>query len=88
LMNSRRFIAPPEAQNNGIVAFQITRVKGRRDVRLGSLADISQCNRDVRFTPESGHVQCTRHVRFGPKADIAPFTRSHRRRRLVGPAEW
>ena len=27
----------------------------RSDVRFGSLADISQCNRHVRFTPESGH---------------------------------
>jgi hypothetical protein len=25
------------------------------NVRFGSLADISQCNRHVRFTPESGH---------------------------------
>ena len=25
------------------------------DVRFGSLADISQCNRHVRFTPNSGH---------------------------------
>jgi hypothetical protein len=28
------------------------------DVRFGSLADISQCNRHVRFTPESGHSLC------------------------------
>jgi len=27
----------------------------KADVRFGSKADISQCNRHVRFTPESGH---------------------------------
>jgi hypothetical protein len=28
------------------------------DVRFGSLADISHCNRYVRFTSKSGHVRC------------------------------
>src|SRR5262249_26916986 len=28
------------------------------NIRFGSKADMSQCNRHVRFTPESGHVQC------------------------------
>jgi hypothetical protein len=28
------------------------------DVRFGSEAGISRCNRHVRFTPESGHLQC------------------------------
>ena len=28
---------------------------GLRNVRFGSLADISQCNRHARFTPECGH---------------------------------
>ena len=31
---------------------------GEANVRFGSKADMSQCNRHVRFTPESGHVQC------------------------------
>ena len=39
-MKSRRLIVVPEATTN---------------VRFGSKADISQCNRYVRFTPESGH---------------------------------
>jgi hypothetical protein len=29
------------------------------DVRFGSKADTSQCNRHVCFAPESGHVRCT-----------------------------
>jgi hypothetical protein len=29
-----------------------------RDVRFGSLADISRRDRHVRFTPESRHVRC------------------------------
>src|SRR4030095_2090519 len=28
------------------------------DVRFGSKADTSQCNRHVCFAPESGHVRC------------------------------
>jgi hypothetical protein len=36
---------------------QILAFAPRQDVRFGSLADISQCNRHVRFTPESGHSQ-------------------------------
>jgi hypothetical protein len=35
------------------------------DVRFGSLADISQCNRNVRFTPESGTRGRKLNVPFG-----------------------
>ena len=33
------------------------------DVRFGSKADISQCNRHVRFTPNSGHEMAMRDLR-------------------------
>ena len=45
-----RFVSAPEQT-----------LEGRADVRFGSLADISQCNRHVRFTPKSGH-----QAHFGP----------------------
>jgi hypothetical protein len=38
-------------------------ILGRCDVRFGSLADISQCNRDVRFTPKSGLCSYVSNVR-------------------------
>src|SRR6476620_6906825 len=31
--------------------------RSTRDVRFGSLADISERTKDVRFTPESGHAE-------------------------------
>ena len=34
---------------------QTRRVKGRPNVRFGSLADIPRCSRHVRFTPNNGH---------------------------------
>ena len=40
------------------------------NVRFGSLADISQCNRHVRFTPESGHSQVSLECPLVPKAEI------------------
>ena len=38
-------------------------MKGRRNVRFGSLADIPRGQRDVRFTPNSGHSLLGLNVR-------------------------
>jgi hypothetical protein len=46
-----------------MVAAQTRTGKGPADVRYGSLADISHCNRYVRFTPESGIHWCCWNVR-------------------------
>ena len=40
VINSRRFIASPEAQDGAIVTVQMGPVKGRPDVRFGSKADM------------------------------------------------
>jgi hypothetical protein len=37
-------------------------IKTALNVRFGSLADISRCNRHVRFTPESGHKTAVRDL--------------------------
>src|SRR5262245_51728526 len=39
------------------------------DVRYGSKADISRCNRHVRFTPKSRHVRCNQ----GQKRTLARY---------------
>ena len=51
VMNSRRFIASPEAQDGAIVTVQMGPVKGRPDVRFGSKADMCSAKKHVRLTP-------------------------------------
>ena len=58
VMNSRRLIAAPEAQDEASYRLRLAHWKGAADVRFGSLADMCSAKRHVRFTPESGHVQC------------------------------
>ncbi|MGB8555064.1 MAG: hypothetical protein WCD73_17225, partial [Pseudolabrys sp.] len=54
VMNSRRFIAAPEAQDQPSYRLKPAYWKGA-NVRFGSKADIPQYNGHVRFTPQSGH---------------------------------
>jgi hypothetical protein len=53
----------PRGSRQSIVPIGSSALKGASDVRVGSKADISQCNRHVRFTPESGHGRCFSDVR-------------------------
>jgi hypothetical protein len=39
------------------------------DLRFGSLADVSQCNRHVRFGSKADICAATSHVRFTPNSD-------------------
>ena len=57
VMNSRRFIASPEAQDGAIVTVQMGPVKGRPDVPLGRKRTCAAL-KHVRLTPESRHVRC------------------------------
>ena len=58
-MNSRRLIASPEAQGQGIAPDQTTILERGLwpIVRFGSKADICSAKEHVRFTPECGHLR-------------------------------
>src|SRR5262249_37466380 len=53
-----------------MVGARVCSVLPSSNVRFGSKADISQCNRHVRFAPEADIRGAKRNVRYGPIADI------------------
>jgi hypothetical protein len=73
VMNSRRLIGAPEAENEPILSTKPGRLEAAADVRFGSKADIAPVKCDVRFTPKSGHSPTQSDVCFGPIGDIRLF---------------
>ena len=53
VMNSRRLIASPEAQDKASNRLRLAHRKEPADVRFGSKADMCGAKRHVRFTPNS-----------------------------------
>src|SRR5262249_26823591 len=74
LMNSRRLIAPPEAQDKPIVLGRLYFLKGQAAVaRFGSKAHICSATRYVRYGPIADivGVSCRRHNFYGTYGSIS-----------------
>src|SRR5262249_55070863 len=63
VMNSRRLIATPEAQDRASYRLKTSTSEGAMSA-LGQKQTFFRCETYVRFTPESGHWQCTSACRL------------------------
>src|SRR5262245_66283591 len=70
-MNSRRLIAPPRTQDQGIVPCQTSKLKGGvKNVRFGSKADSCSAQAHVCFGSKADMCGANQHVRFTHESDI------------------